>query len=275
MSRHDLMIDVRDDAVELFLERLENLTGDPAAFEQAQVAAAVRAVTSPAPLPRRVPPAPRHRVLPRRVPVASLSALSALLAGIPAKAALAAAAALVATTGLAVSGHLPQPAVDALRSGAEKAGVTVEEPGADQLPASQTHPDAGTGNHRSGVEHDPMPHAASPADPAARKAAGLRKAADAPGSQHARAHKAAGLAKAAAGADNASRRPGAHGAARDHAAPTSHRHPPVGPASKAQGPPHAVGNGNRVPVPLPVAAPATPGHPRPALRTPGLKVPAP
>ena len=196
LRRHHGQTDVRDDTLDRFLERLEHLSANPASLEEAQVAAAVRVVTAPSPAPRRVHRVYGHRRLPRRLPALSLSAMTALFAGLPAKAAFAAAAAVAATAGLAASDNLPDAAVSALQAAAENVGFTVEEQPDEDLPAS--------GRFRS-VPADDAAAARGDrgADPVAAKAAGLEKAAAAPGSARAGEHKAAGLANAAAGAANA------------------------------------------------------------------------
>jgi hypothetical protein len=253
VSRAHLLADVRDDKVEDFLGRLEQLSASPASLEEAQVAAAVRVVTSPPPVPHSLHGVRPHRVLPRRVPALSLSALSAVFAGIPTKIAFAAAAAVAATTGLAVSDNLPPAAVSALQSAAEEVGFTVEQPWADELPPE--------GRQRGQRAAAPGTAAGTrPTDPAAAKAAGLQKAADAPGSARAGEHKAAGLAKAAAGPANADRRGGrADAGGRRSGPPKSREHRGAalvlrGPKAQQQDPP-GLGREQRLAVPLPLQVP--------------------
>ena len=274
MSRNDLLTDLRDDTVERFLERLEH-SASPASLEVAQVAAAVRVVTSPTP-PARRRRAHGQRLLPRRVPVFSLSAMGALFAGIPAKAALAAAAAVAATTGLAASDNLPDAAMSAMRSAAERVGFTVEQPLVDELPAAGHQRREHVGHIGAAAGGDDQ---AEPPDPAAAKAAGLGKAAAAPGSAHAGEHKAAGLAKAAAGPANADEHAAAGSAnADEHAggagadrgpSRTRSRHddaaPTLGPKAQ-QHQPRAPGRGERVVVGLPLQVPQRADAPTPAVR---------
>jgi hypothetical protein len=263
VTRAHLLADVRDHTVEEFLERLEHLASSPASLEEAQVAAAVRAVTSPVPVPHSLHRVRPHRVLPRRVQALSLSALSAVFAGIPAKMALAAAAAVAATTGLAVSDNLPDAAVSALQAAAERVGFAVEQPWVDELPPTARQRADGAATGSAGGDR--------PADPAAAKAAGLQKAADAPGSAQAGEHKAAGLAKAAAGSSNADRRGGAADTTGNRSGPTKPRDdtgsaPVFGGPKAQQHEPQGLGRDHRIAVPLPLQVPQRGELPVPAPR---------